>query len=202
MADWLTGEGLEPVPARSLPAAMQEVQARRCDVLIADSGFAADGRLRTTVRAMNRRAQLVVLKEPDDKGMAEPRDSVCLTRPVDQAVLLCHVAMAIAEGRPQRCSVRKRVAPFEAVVEGMPAYLIEVSNEGLRLELLSGRRTALPPGFTIRVPVLGITLAVQRVWMGSAPGSSRLTWCGGMLHQPTPRAQQHWRAFVDAMPSR
>jgi hypothetical protein len=201
LAEWLTGEGLEPVPVGTFPAAMQELQARRCDVLVADAVFAADGRLRTAVRTMNQRAQLVLLKGSEDKT-TEPGDTVCLSRPVDQEVLLCHVAMAIAEGRPARRSVRKLVAPFEAVAAGMPAHLIDVSNEGLRLQLPNGRRGALPPSFTMRVPLLGITLSVQRIWMSSPPGADGLAWCGGALHQTPPQAQQKWRAFVDALPTR
>jgi hypothetical protein len=200
LAEWLTGEGLEPVPLRTFQAAMQELQARRCDVLIADTTFAADGRLRGAVRTMNQRAQLVLLKDPEDQT-TEPRDTVCLSRPVDQEMLLCHVAMALAEGRPPRRSARKRVVPFEAIAAGMPAHLIEVSNEGLRLALPNGR-SALPPSFTMRVPLLGITLTVQRIWMNSAPGADGRAWCGGALHQIHPQAQQKWRAFVDALPTR
>jgi hypothetical protein len=110
--------------------------------------------------------------------------------------------MAIAEGRPPRRSVRKQVVPFEAVAAGMPAHLIEVSNEGLRLQLPNGRRSALPPSFTMRVPLLGINVTVQRVWMSSAPGADGVAWCGGVLHQPHPQAEQKWRAFVDALPTR
>lgn len=201
MTDWLTGEGLDPVPIRAIPAALNELEARRCDVLIADATFAADGRLRAAARATNQRAQLVLLKGPEDRT-TEARDTVCLNRPVDQAMLLCHVAMAIAEGRPPRRSARKRVVPFEAIAAGMPAQLIDVSNEGLRLELPNRRRSALPPSFTMRVPLLGITLTVQRVWMNSAPGTDGLAWCGGALHQIPPQAEQKWRAFVDALPTR
>jgi CheY-like chemotaxis protein len=201
LSEWLTGEGLEPVPLRSLPAAIQELQSRRCDVLIADAKFAADGRLRAAVRTTNQRAQLVLLKGPDDQP-TDTRDTVCLSRPVDQAMLLCHVAMAIAEGRPPRQSARKRVMPLEAIAAGMPAQLIDVSNEGLRLELPNGRRSALPPSFTMRVPLLGITLTVQRVWMNSAPGAGGVAWCGGALHHTPPQARQKWRAFVDALPTR
>jgi hypothetical protein len=202
LTDWLTGEGFEPVPVRTVPAAMQEVQARRCDVLIVDSVFAADGRLRAAARTTNQQAQIVLLKGPEDKTPPARRDTVCLSRPVDRDMLLCHVAMAIAEGRPPRRSVRKALAPFEAVAAGMPAHLIEVSNEGLRLQLPNGRRSALPPTFTMRVPLLGITLSVQRIWMSSAPGATGSAWCGAALHQPEPQAHQRWRAFVDALPTR
>jgi len=189
-----------PVPVRSFPAAMQELQSERCDVLIADTAFAADGRLRAAVRTKNQRAQLVLLRGAEDQS-APPRDTVCLIRPVDQAMLLCHVAMAIAEGRPPRRSGRKRVVPLDAIAAGMPAQLIEVSNEGVRLELPNGR-TALPPSFTMRVPLLGITLSVQRIWMNSAPEAKGLARCGGALHHLPAQVQDKWRAFVDALPTR
>lgn len=86
--------------------------------------------------------------------------------------------------------------PFEAVVEGAKAYIIDISNEGLRLALPRGRFAPLPH-FVIRVPLIGVALTVRRVWMSAAPvESSAGAWCGVELHQPPPRAEQSWRMFV------
>lgn len=200
LAEWLLVEGLEPVPVRSLPGAIQEVQSRSFDVLVADARFAFDRQLQATVRTRNARAPLVVLGGPD--SAAERAGTFHLGRPVDQTLFLCHVAMAIVEGRPPRRSLRKRIAPIDALVDSGEVYLIDVSNDGLRFELPRGR-TAPPPQFTVRVPLLGIALPVRRAWIATAPSEHvAIAWCGVELFQPPPRAVQNWRSFVDALPAR
>ena len=110
--------------------------------------------------------------------------------------------MAIAEGRPPRRSVRKCISPFEALVEGAQAYIIDISNEGLRLALPRGR-CAPPPHFTFRIPLIGAALTVRRVWMSAAPAEySEAAWCGVELYQPNPRAAQSWRTFVSTVSGR
>jgi hypothetical protein len=133
------------------------------------------------------------------RARAERHGIFHLDRPVDHAVLLCHVTMAIAEGRPARRSPRKCIAPFESLVEGAPAYIIDVSNEGLRLAL-SRRRLAPLPHFTVRIPLIGATLPVRRVWVGApAAESSETAWCGVELYQPSARAEKSWRTFVSTV---
>ena len=199
LSDWLLAEGLDPVPVRSLPGAIQEVQSRAFDVLIADSRFAFEGQLHSLAKTHNGRAPLVVLG--GGEGAAERNGTFHLGRPVDQTLFLCHVAMAIVEGRPPRRSVRKRIAPIDARVEGSEVYLIDVSNEGMRFEVPRGR-VAPPPQFTLRVPLLGLALNVRRAWVSSAPSDhAAVAWCGAELFQANPRAAQNWRNFVDALPS-
>ena len=200
VAEWLLAEGLEPVPVRSLPGAIHEMQSRAFDVLIADSRFAADTQLQSAARTRNLRAPVVVLGGRD--GAGERPGAFHLARPLDQTLFLCHVAMAIVEGRPARRSVRKRIAPIEAVVEGSEVYLIDVSNEGMRFEIRRGVMPP-PPQFTIRVPLLGFALTVRRAWMSSAPVEhAAVSWCGAEVFQAHPRAVQNWRSFVDALPTR
>jgi hypothetical protein len=202
LSDWLTAEALEPVGARSLETAIHEVQSRTFDVLIADAKFAFDGDLQARARTHNARAPLVVLGNAATEARAERNGMFHVVRPVDQTLLLCHVAMAIAEGRPARRSERTRIAPFEAVVEGAEAYVIDVSNEGLRLEVPRGRSVP-PPHFALRVPLIGVTLTVRRVWMSTAPAEhGGAAWCGAELYQAHPRATQKWRAFVSTVSGR
>jgi hypothetical protein len=200
LCDWLRAEALEPRPVGSLLAARHDVQARAYDVLLADAKFAFDGELHTLARNHNARAPLIVMGgDAAARARAERNGMFHLERPVDQALLLCHVAMAIAEGRPQRRSPRRPIPPFEAIVEGTQAYIIDVSNEGLRLRLPRGR-SAPPPHFAFRVPLIGITLAVRRVWVSAAPADG--AWCGAELHQPAARMEKSWRTFVSTVSGR
>jgi len=192
------------MPALSLHTARQEVQSRKYDVLIADAAFAFDGDLQSVARANNARAPLVVVGgNASARARAERQGISHLERPVDPAVLLCHVTMAIAEGRPPRRSPRKCITPFESVVEGAPAYILDVSNEGLRLAL-SRRRLAPAPQFTIRIPLIGTTLTVRRVWVGSAASAARseTALCGVELYGSSGRAEQSWRTFVSTVSGR
>ena len=202
LADWLTAEGLQPVAVRTLPKALEEVQARSFDVLIADADFAFEGDLQMVARIANSRAPVVVLGGDETRAQAEGCGVFHVDRPVDQTLLLCHVAMAIVEGRPARRSPRKRIVPFDAVVEGVGGYVIDVSHVGLRLELPRGRITP-PPQFTVRVPLLDVTLTVRRVWMATAPTEyADVSWCGVELFETHPRAEELWRSFVSSVPSR
>jgi len=203
LCDWLRAEGLEPVPALSLQTAKHDVQSRAYDVLIADAAFAFDGDLQAAARAHNARAPLVVVGgDAATRARAERHGMFHLDRPVDHAVLLCHVTMAIAEGRPPRRSPRKCIPPFESLVEGAPAYIVDVSNEGLRLAL-SRRRLAPAPQFTVRIPLIGATLTVRRVWVSAAAADKNDTaWCGVELYGSSPRAEQSWRTFVSTVSGR
>ena len=201
LSDWLLAEGLDPVPLGSLAFAMQEVRSRPFDVLIADARFAFEGQLHAAARTHNARAPLVVLGGIEASATAERVGTFHLERPVDQTLFLCHVAMAIVEGRPARRSARKRIAPIDAVIDGAQVLVIDVSNEGLRIEV-PRRRIAPPPQFTVKVPLIGVALTVRRAWMATAPADqSHAAWCGAELFDTHPRAAQNWRAFVDALPN-
>lgn len=93
------------------------------------------------------------------------------------------------------------MARFEAVADGIPVALLDVANEGMRLEIARGRRAALPPFFNLRVPLIGLSLVVQRVWV-KAPGAQAAahTWCGGALAENAARHEQKWRSFVEMIP--
>ena len=202
LTDWLAAEGLQPIPVRTLTTALDEVRSRTFDVLIADARFAFEGALQAAARTANARAPLVVLGGDETSASAARCGMFHVGRPVDQTLLLCHVAMAIVEGRPARRTTRKRIIPFDVVVEGVDGYVIDVSNVGMRLELPRGR-VAPPPQFTVKVPLVGLAITVRRVWMAAAPSEyAHVSWCGVELFQPHPRAEHNWRNFVGNVPSR
>lgn len=199
LADWLTTEGIEPVPVRSLSAAIDEVQSQPFDVLIADDRFAFEGSLYAVARTHNARAPLIVLGGPETAARAERYGTFHLERPLDHALLLCHVTMALMEGRPARRSERKRIPRFDAIVDGTQGFVVDVSYEGLRFEF--PRRFAPSPQFGISIPLVGIALTVRRVWVAAAPVELVAgAWCGVELYEPHPRAEENWRAFVSSAP--
>ena len=123
-----------------------------------------------------------------------------LARPLDQAMLTCFVLMAILDHRPERRSVRRPVNHVDAYVNGLPVRIVDVSNEGLCLVTPPDRSALLPPTFSVRVPLVGVTVAVQRVWGRRAKPGASTTWYGGALTQNPLGAEQGWRSFVDTVP--
>lgn len=200
LSDWLTTEGIEPVPQRSLAAAIDEVESHPFDVLVADGAFAFEGQLHAVARTCNPRAPVIVVGGPGTATAADRCGAFHLARPLDRALALCVVTMAILEGRPARRSERKHIPRFDAVVDGAPGFVIDVSNEGLRVEI--PRRFAPSPQFGLRIPLVGIALTVRRVWV-SAPALAHAAggWCGVELFEPHPRAEENWRAFVSTVPT-
>lgn len=207
LAEWLASDGFEPVPVSSLRAAQSEVEARPFDLLISDVTFAFRDGLHAIGRGRMRNPHTPIVVVGDDDSAArrhaERRHAMFLERPVDRTALLCFVAMAAGEARPARQSPRKSVGRFEALVDGAPSCLIDVSNEGLRLESARDRR-ASPPYFSVKVPIVGVTLMVQRVWTNGVVGTTGqpLTWYGGALVYNPLKIERVWRKFVDAVPGR
>jgi len=146
-ADWLQAEGFEPVKATTLSRAAQEIKERTFDLVLADFDFAFRGGLQalSRERVRNPKAPSVVIGPADaaSQALAVRRDAMYLTRPVDQTGLVCMVQMAVMESRPERRSMRKPVNRFDAIVGGVPSHIVDVSNEGLRLEI--PRSHAAPP---------------------------------------------------------
>ena len=206
-ADWLQAEGYEPVKATTLSRASQEVKERSFDLVVADFDFAFRGGLQvlSRERARNPKAPSVVIGPVDATAQAHAvrRDAMYLTRPLDQIALVCMVQMALLESRPERRSARKPVNRFDAIVGGVPSHIVDVSNEGMRLEIPRSRTAAPPPPiFPVRVPLLGVNVLVRRMWTCTLPGGgNEASWYGGELAGHPGRIDLAWRTFVDAMPS-
>jgi hypothetical protein len=201
IADWLTSDNLEPIRRWTPEAALDEIRARPYDLLVADAAFAFDHRLHAASRARKAQTPTVVLgtAATAERSVSLERQLVHLTRPIERPLFVCMVSMAIADGRPPRRSLRKLVHRFEALVNGSPSYIVDVSNEGLRLELPRERRSMPAPYFNVVVPLIGLGVTVQRMWTRTSPGDDQ-AWCGAAILQNGSRAAGAWLAFVDTVP--
>ena len=199
VADWLSADGFEPVRRPTLQAAADEMRDRPFALLIADAGVAFRRGLHP--QHSSKQAPAIIIGNDERQGDGLSGQTVYLTRPIDPAVLRCFVSMSILDNRPLRRSVRKFVNRFDAVVNGVPSHIVDVSVEGLRLEVQGDRRAALPPYFTVRVPVMGVAVTVQRMWTRSSPRRTAAIWYGGALSQNRVTVNQAWRQFVDTVPS-
>jgi DNA-binding NarL/FixJ family response regulator len=204
-AEWLASDGFEPVPVSSVRAAKGVTETRPFDLLISDAKFAFRDGLHAHVRGRMRNPHTPIVVVGDDDSAArdaDRRQAMFLERPVDRAALLCYVAMAAGEARPARRSPRKMVGRFEALIDGAPSALIDVSAEGLRLESARNRKVT-PPYFSVEVPIVGVTLMVQRVWTNGRvdPKGQQVILYGGALAYNPLKIEHRWRKFVDAVPT-
>jgi hypothetical protein len=202
VTEWLADDGFEPVRRPTRQSAVEEMRSRPFDLLIADA--AVDGRLPLRPEGRARRPltpAILIGSAPPVRGETVTSQPMYLARPVERAVLSCYVTMAVLEGSPLRRSERKLVNPFEAVVNGVPAHILDVSIEGVRIEMARERRAALPPYFTVHVPLIGVGVNVRRVWTRASIGPSPTLWYGGSLLPNRSSAIQGWKSLIDTIPS-
>lgn len=204
LSAWLEAESFQ-VTTRSTPkSALDAVAGPPFDLLIADAGFVLTGGLRGFGLARFRETPMIVLGNGDDARACTPFGSqiMFLERPIERAVFICTVTMALMDARAERRSPRRTIRPFEAVVNGVPSHIIDVSKEGVRLELPRDRRM-VTPNFVMRVPLIGVGVSIQRRWVRVPRPEENIgvMWCGGELQRNTVLAVQGWHRFIDTMVS-
>ena len=136
------------------------------------SGAAAKGS--TTRSILIGEPDLVLQKE------AERERAAYLTPPLEQKAFLTAVASLLSSYNPARRSPRKRVW-LDATVDGVLASLVDLSYEGLRLEVPNAEAITLPSFFTLHVPSHDVACRVQRVWTGRPSTARDILWCGAVL---------------------
>jgi DNA-binding response OmpR family regulator len=204
VVEWLESGGYQAMPVPFPAAPARDLEALAFEMLILSSELLGVGSLMHVARYRPNPRPVMVIGDEDAEAEveAERRGATYLTRPLERGALLFAVTLALAEGRPMRRCTRKAVPPMPASVEGVQARIIDVSYEGVRLELAEQDRAALPPVFTLRVPAADISVHVERVWtgIGSSARTAGTLWCGGALAQNQERAIVSWRTMVDRAP--
>jgi hypothetical protein len=196
--EWLSAAGYEPVPMLDLDS-IRELGARPIEALIADAALVPAVELPRVVRLLGQNRPLILVGAPGCGPEAVPRDATWVERPVTRDSFLLWVALALAEGRPARRSPRKGVPKLVSTIDGVAARVMDVSVEGVRLEVADTQPTSLPPYFTLRVPGFGVMTKVKRVWVAMPPQGS--IWCGGIVDKAAlPKAKTAWQKFVEAAP--
>jgi hypothetical protein len=204
LSAWLDAEDFEPIARVTAKSAAETVVSQPFDLLIADAGFILTGGVRGFGLARVRETPVIVLGDADAGRACAPLGPqiMFLDRPLDRAIFICTVTMALMESRSERRSPRRSVQPFAATVNGVASQIIDVSREGVRLELPRDRRM-VTPNFVMRVPLMGVGVSVQRMWVRvPSPGEpAGVMWCGGQLHKNTELAEQGWHRFIDTLAS-
>lgn len=196
--EWLNDAGYQAVPMLSLESLSREMNANPFEALIADAGLIAKPDLPRIVKMLGVNRPLILVGNPDQKIEDVPRDATWLPRPVSKATFLLSIGLALAEGRPARRSPRTEVARMLSTVDGMTAKIVDVSSEGVRLEIPGASTSGLPPFFQLKVPAFGVVAKVKRVWVAQpGPGHS---WCGGIIERAEKNSKMPWPVFVKTAP--
>jgi hypothetical protein len=202
VCDWLTHNGFEAVHRANPAAAAAEMQGRAIHLMIADATWAVGTALQSVTRARGQLLPTILIGQAiERRSTAVNAQTMYMTRPIEKAVLACFVSMALMDDRPVRRSPRKTVQRFEALVNGLPSGIVNVSAEGLRLEVPRDRKAALPPFFAVRVPLVGVAIIAKRMWTMSPSKQAPTIWCGAALSHNRASSEERWRAFVDSIPA-
>lgn len=202
LAEWLDAGGFEPVSMLNEISIARELDARPFEVLIVDRALFASGAVTQAMRARNVRRPLIIIGNPEDDNarQAAPRNATLMRRPVGRDELMLAVSLALAEGRPARRSPRLAVPRLASTVDGVSSQLVDVSAEGMRLELSDQHRGLVPPFFTVRIPAFNVAIVAKRVWVAPAAQRQGRLWCGASLPTGAARAGEGWRALLDTAP--
>lgn len=196
--EWLTLAGYEPVPMLNIDMVGRDLTTRPLEALIADVSLVAAADLPRIVKTLGANRPLVLVGNPEAAIEDVPRDATWIDRPVTRDIFLLSVALALAEGRPARRSPRKLVPKLMSSVDGVSSKIVDVSAEGVRLEITGASPSALPPYFTLRIPSFGVAAKVKRVWV-AMPGQGSM-WCGGIVERQAERNAVAWNKFVANAP--
>jgi hypothetical protein len=196
--EWLTLAGYDPVPMLNIEALGRD-SSRSIEVLIADVSLIPKADLPHVVKLLGTNRPLIVVGHPEETIEDVPRDVTWIDRPVTRETFLLSVALGLAEGRPARRSPRKLVPKLMSSVDGVSAKVVDVSAEGVRLEIVGATPAALPPYFTLKVPGFGVAAKVKRVWVAMPAQGSM--WCGGILEKQSEKSETSWNKFISNAPS-
>lgn len=198
--DWLQAAGYEPVPMLDLDVLARDLSTRPIEALIADVALVPAADLPRLIRILGANRPLIVVGEAALALETVPRDVTWIDRPVTRDNFLLSIALALAEGRPARRSPRKRVPRLLSQIDGVTSKVMDVSSEGVRIEVTGTAPPALPPYFTLKVAAFGIATRVKRVWV-AAPGQGVL-WCGGIIERGQPaKTEAAWTRFIQTAPT-
>ena len=200
--EWLKLAGYEPVPMLGLGLLARDMAAKPIEALIADVSLVSAEDLPRIVKVLGYNRPLILVGAPGQAIEDVPRDATWMERPVTRETLMLSVALGLAEGRPARRSPRTLVPRLLSSIDGVASKIVDVSTEGVRLEIAGESPSVLPPYFILKVPAFGVATRVKRVWV-AMPGPGNL-WCGGIIEKPSAKAAAKataWQSFVKTAPS-
>lgn len=193
---WLAAAEMEVETLVEACKVESNLSGRGVGCLVADGALLASGYL-TSVRRHDARVPVVAVVDAGaqhDSALARAGVSV-VTRPLDQAALVLAVSLAHGEGRQARRHVRKRSPRVPSRAGGAPATIVDISSDGVRLELPRAYAAHLGPQFRLEVPMVALDVVLQRAWVASASADS--VQCGAKLVNPNQSQTLAWERIME-----
>lgn len=194
--EWLKAAEYEPVPMLDFDEIGRDLSLKPVEALIVDVSLLSAATLPRLVKTLGPNRALMLVGDQAIEPV--PRDATWLPRPVTRENFTMSIALALAEGRPARKSPRRLVPMLNSSIDGVDSKIIDVSNEGVRLEVNGASPSILPPYFTLRVPGFGVNTKVKRVWVATPKRGT--TWCGGIIEKKE-TTQLAWNKFLQNAPT-
>lgn len=162
--------------------------------LVADGALLASGYL-SSLRKADPRVPVVAIvdKAQADDGVFR-RVSV-VTRPCAPAEVSARVDLVYSESRQARRRVRTRTPRVPSRVRGAAATILDISLDGIRLELAQDDAAKLGPRFRLQVPMVALDVELQRVWLRK--GRRDTVECGARLVTPARSQQMAWQRIME-----
>lgn len=172
-----------------------DIAGRGIDCVVADGALLKNGFL-ASLRKHDARLPIVALVDPADVDAPLFRRGVLvLTRPIDLQSLALTVSLAHGEGRQARGKKRRRTPRVPSRAAGVPAAILDISLDGVRLEVSRASVAKLGPQFRLQVPMVALDVVLRRAWVGRATGD--VVQCGAMLVDPDPSQRLAWERIME-----
>jgi len=201
LAATLTSGKYAPLVVSDFGAAKTLLEAQP-DFLIAELKLGAYNGLHLAIRAAAQGTPAIIIGDADPVLEAEAAryKATFLTTPVDPEHVLVLLRALRASSQRKRRSPRKQVDVLDAYVNDVRARLLDVSYEGMRLETSERELAALPPLFTVRLPLFNFSCRAQCVWTARPSSEGSDVACGAELSTNDADTAVAWRVLVDSLP--
>ncbi len=193
---WLTTADMQVeslLEAHGVPA---DVSGRGFGCVVADGALLEAGFL-ARLRQQDARTPVVAIVDAAAQNATIYRRARIgvVPRPCDAASLSLAVSLAYGEGRQPRSKARTKTPRVPSKVSGAPAAILDISLDGIRLELSRAHAAKLGPQFRLQVPMVALDVVLRRVWVLSSAGDR--VQCGAMLVQPTAAQRLAWERISE-----
>lgn len=198
ISDWLRAGGFEPVVLVDACFVQTEVSGPPPILVVADASLLSPQFI-TGVRKGDPNRSILAIGDADDSRSAQlARKNITFhMRPIDESALMLAVSLAQAENHRLSRRSERRSVRVPTSIDGTAAMLLDVSTEGLRLEVDVDHGAKLSPQFVVAVPALKVAVPVQRVWVKSSGAGPRKVQCGGSLLTSDERTLRVWQRLID-----
>jgi DNA-binding response OmpR family regulator len=202
LAELLAAAGYDVTASSAFQDARHRLEERPFDLLVTDVRLRSFNGLHLVMHCRRAVPEMPVMimtgyDEPLIELEASRYRAGLVRKPVEPVTFLAQVAEALrAVGRGRRGPRQRGRGGVGVTAAGHPAAVVDVSYDGLRLEIPAAQ--SVPPVFDVEVAAIGLAFEVQPVW-SSPPTADGAFVCGATLIANDTPAARTWRTIVDRL---